>query len=158
MAFKQFSTIMTKWHLHALKSNGHLTNSFVKCMSSSAANQPLNVGFIGLGNMGARMVNNLMKKVIWFGNFAIKKSATKSFDNDWDKRFFPQTSSIPGCYIDLLACTIILTYYIWYDSLCKANDNLGIGYIFLAQKITHLSLKMPNILFVPKNVICYVFK
>lgn len=64
MAYKQFSRIMIKWHLHALKSNAILTNSFAKCMSSSAANQPLNVGFIGLGNMGARMVNNLVKKVI----------------------------------------------------------------------------------------------
>lgn len=66
MAYKQFSTMMTKWHLHALKNNASLTNSFYKCMSSSAASKSLNVGFIGLGNMGARMANNLIKKVILF--------------------------------------------------------------------------------------------
>lgn len=54
---------MTNWHFHALKNNVNLTKSFYKCMSSSAANKSLNVGFIGLGNMGARMANNLMKKV-----------------------------------------------------------------------------------------------
>lgn len=62
MSYKQFSTIMTKWHLHALKNN---TNLLYECMSSSAAaNKSLNVGFVGLGNMGARMANNLIKKVI----------------------------------------------------------------------------------------------
>lgn len=65
MAYKQFSTIMTKWHLHALKNNTSLTNTlYGRCMSSSAAvNKSLNVGFVGLGNMGARMANNLIKKV-----------------------------------------------------------------------------------------------
>lgn len=77
MAYKQFSTAMAKWHLHALKSNAHLTNSLVKCMSSSAANQSLNVGFIGLGNMGARMVNNLVKKVIHFEICLIERANTQ---------------------------------------------------------------------------------
>lgn len=72
MAYKQFSTIMTKWHLHALKNNVNLTKSFYKCMSSSAANKPLNVGMIGLGNMGARMANNLIKKVISFAKICQK--------------------------------------------------------------------------------------
>lgn len=65
MAYKQFSTIMSMWNAHALKTNAVLAKSFYKCMSSSAsANKSLNVGFVGLGNMGARMANNLIKKVI----------------------------------------------------------------------------------------------
>lgn len=65
MAYKQFSTVMTMWNSHAFKSNAILTKSFYKCMSSSAtANKSLSVGFVGLGNMGARMANNLIKKVI----------------------------------------------------------------------------------------------
>lgn len=64
MAYKQFSTIMTMWNSHAFKSNAILAKSFYKCMSSSAtANNSLSVGFVGLGNMGARMANNLIKKV-----------------------------------------------------------------------------------------------
>lgn len=64
MAFKQFSTIMSVWNSHALKSNAISVKSFYKCMSSSAAaGKSLNVGFVGLGNMGARMANNLIKKV-----------------------------------------------------------------------------------------------
>lgn len=64
MAYRQFSTIMTMWNSHALQSNAILAKSFYKCMSSSAsAGKSLNVGFVGLGNMGARMANNLIKKV-----------------------------------------------------------------------------------------------
>lgn len=64
MAYKQFSTIMTGWNLRALKNSATMTKTFYKCMSSSAATKSLNVGFVGLGNMGARMANNLIKKVI----------------------------------------------------------------------------------------------
>lgn len=65
MAYKQFSTVMTARNLRAL-TNVSLAKTFYKCMSSAAASQSLNVGFVGLGNMGARMANNLIKKVIAF--------------------------------------------------------------------------------------------
>lgn len=75
MAYKQFSTIMTMWNSHTLKSNAILAKSFYKYMSSSAtANKSLNVGFVGLGNMGARMANNLIKKVQLF----LKKQCTST--------------------------------------------------------------------------------
>lgn len=61
MAYKQLS--MAAWNMHALKNSAILSKSFAKCMSSAAASG-LNVGFVGLGNMGARMANNLIKKVI----------------------------------------------------------------------------------------------
>ncbi|XP_055316881.1 probable 3-hydroxyisobutyrate dehydrogenase, mitochondrial [Sitodiplosis mosellana] len=78
MAYKQFSTIITKSHLHALKNNTSLTNSFYKCMSSSAAaNKSLNVGFVGLGNMGARMANNLIKKGHKLNAFDVEPAACK---------------------------------------------------------------------------------
>lgn len=74
MAYRQFSTAMTMWNSHALKSNAILAKSFYKCMSSSAtAGKSLNVGFVGLGNMGARMANNLIQKVITIQN-VIKKT------------------------------------------------------------------------------------
>lgn len=65
MAYKQFSKVMTMWKTHPFKTNAILSKSFYKRMSSSAtSNQSLSVGFVGLGNMGARMANNLIKKVI----------------------------------------------------------------------------------------------
>lgn len=64
MAYRQFSTLMRMWNSHALSSNAISAKTFHKCMSSSAtAGKSLNVGFVGLGNMGARMANNLIKKV-----------------------------------------------------------------------------------------------
>ena len=38
-----------------------LENNFIRSMSSAGSNK--NIGFIGLGNMGGHMANNLMKKV-----------------------------------------------------------------------------------------------
>lgn len=63
MAYKQFSTVMTARNIRAL-TNVSLSKTFYKCMSSAATSHSLNVGFVGLGNMGARMANNLIKKVI----------------------------------------------------------------------------------------------
>ncbi|XP_031638672.1 probable 3-hydroxyisobutyrate dehydrogenase, mitochondrial [Contarinia nasturtii] len=81
MALKQFSTIMTKWQMHALKNNASLTKSFSKCMSSSAASKSFNVGFIGLGNMGSRMANNLIKKGHKINAFDVAPSACKEAES-----------------------------------------------------------------------------
>lgn len=60
MAYKFLSIAMSKSSFYSYNCYSNLTKT-VRNMSSSSSG--LNVGFIGLGNMGNRMATNLIKKV-----------------------------------------------------------------------------------------------